>query len=51
VRKAWGLTEHKSALVLTGADGKVLFAGEGPLTEAQLASLVAELKKLGCTTE
>src|SRR3954471_3684006 len=51
VRKAWGLKAHKSTLVLTGSDGKVLFAGEGMLSEAQLAALVAELKKLGCTTE
>jgi len=51
VRKAWGLTPHKSALVLTGSDGKVLFAGEGTLSDAQLAALVAELKKLGCTVQ
>src|SRR5438874_4610824 len=42
VRKAWGLKAHKSVLVLTGADGKVLFAGEGTLTDAPLAALVAE---------
>lgn len=51
VRKAWGLTQHKSTLVLTGADGKVLFAGEGTLSDAQLAALVGELKKLGCKTD
>ena len=51
VRTAWGLTQHKSALVLTGSDGKVLFAGEGTLSDAQLAALVAELKKLGCTVQ
>ena len=51
VRKAWGLKEHKSTLVLTGADGKVLFAGEGTLSDAQIAALVAELKKLGCKTD
>ncbi len=51
VRKAWGLKPHTSTLVLTGGDGKVLFAGEGTLGEAQLGALVAELKKLGCTTD
>ncbi len=51
VRKAWDLKPHKSTLVLTGADGRVLFAGEGALSDAQIAALVAELKKLGCTTD
>ncbi|HEX6839780.1 MAG TPA: YtfJ family protein [Polyangia bacterium] len=51
VRKAWGLTAHKSALVLTASDGKVLFAADGTLTDAQLTALVAELKKLGCTVQ
>ncbi|MCA1665479.1 MAG: hypothetical protein LC659_14640 [Myxococcales bacterium] len=51
LRKAWGLEAHKSTLVLTGSDGKVLFAGEGTLGDAQIAALIAELKKLGCTTE
>jgi hypothetical protein len=51
VRKAWGLKAHKSTLVLTGADGKVLFAGEGTLSDAQLAALVTELKKLGCRVD
>ncbi len=50
-RKAWGLKAHVSTLVLTAADGKVLFAGEGTLTDAQLAALVAELKKLGCRVD
>ena len=51
VRKAWGLTQHKSALILTAPDGKVLFAAEGPLTDSQLTTLVAQLKQLGCTTD
>jgi hypothetical protein len=51
VRKAWGFKAHKSVLVLAGSDGKVLFAGEGTLSEAQLAALVGELKKLGCSAE
>ena len=51
VRKAWGLRAHTSTLVLTAADGKVLFAGEGTLSDGQIAALVSELKKLGCRTE
>jgi Bacterial protein of unknown function (YtfJ_HI0045) len=51
VRKAWGLKAHKSTLVLAGSDGKVLFAGEGTLTDAQLATLVGELKALGCQVQ
>jgi len=51
LRKQWGLKAHKSTLVLMGSDGKVLFAGEGTLSDAQIAALVGELKKLGCTTE
>ena len=38
-------------LLLAAGDGTVKFAGEGALTEAQLAALVAELKALGCTTD
>jgi hypothetical protein len=51
LRKGWGLKAHKSVLVLAGSDGKVLFAGEGTLTDTQLAALVGELKKLGCHVE
>jgi hypothetical protein len=51
VRKAWGLKPHKSTLVLAASDGKVLFAGEGTLTDAQLATLVGELKALGCQVQ
>lgn len=51
VRKAWGLTAHKSALVLADGDGKVLFAAEGTLTPAELAALVADLKALGCKVD
>ena len=51
LRKAWGLKAHLSTLVLTAADGKVLFAGEGTLSEAQLTALVAELRKLGCRVD
>jgi hypothetical protein len=51
LRKAWGLKAHKSTLVLAGSDGKVLFAGEGTLSDAQLATLVGELKALGCQVQ
>jgi hypothetical protein len=51
VRKAWGLKAHTSTLVLAGSDGKILFAGEGTLSEAQLAALVAQLKQLGCRVD
>ena len=51
VRKAWGLKAHVSTLVLTAPDGKVLFSGEGTLSDAQIATLVGELAKLGCRTE
>lgn len=51
VRKAWGLTPKKSAIVLVGGDGKVRFAGEGTLSDAQLAALVAELRALGCRVD
>ena len=51
VRKAWGLKAHRSTLVLAGSDGKVRFAGEGTLSDAQIATLVGELKALGCRVE
>jgi uncharacterized YtfJ-like protein len=51
LRKAWMLTAHKSVLVLAAADGEVLFASEGTINEAQLATLVALLKALGCNVD
>lgn len=51
VRKTWGLTQHRSALVLTDAAGKVRYASEGPVTDEQLRALVAALAALGCTTD
>jgi hypothetical protein len=48
LRKRWGLRAHQSVIVLSGADGKVLFAAEGKLSEAQLQALMAELAALGC---
>jgi hypothetical protein len=47
VRKQWGLTRGKSGVVLLGADGRVRFAGEGPLSEAQLGELLERLAELG----
>jgi predicted transcriptional regulator len=51
LRKAWGLRKHKSVVILATSDGKVRFAGEGTLTAAQIAALVAELKSLGCRVD
>jgi hypothetical protein len=51
VRQRWGLPAHRSALVLTGSDGRVRFAAAGTLTEAQLSALVAELQALGCRVD
>ena len=51
LRQAWGLKAHRSTLVLAGSDGKVLFAGEGTLSEAQLATLVGALRRLGCNVD
>jgi hypothetical protein len=51
MRKAWGLQKGKSGFVLLGSDGKVRFAGEGPLGEAQIRELVAQLAALGLTTQ
>jgi hypothetical protein len=49
VRGAWGLTKGKSAYVLVAVDGRVLFAGEGTLSEAQLRELDGQLRALGLT--
>ena len=51
LRKTWGLTQHRSAIVLTDGAGKVRFASEGPVSEEQLRTLVAALAALGCTTD
>jgi hypothetical protein len=50
LRKTWGLTQHRSALVLADGEGKVRFASEGPLSDDQLRALVTALQLLGCTT-
>ena len=47
VRRALGLTRGKSGVVLVGGDGRCRFAGEGPLTDAQIADLMRRLDELG----
>jgi hypothetical protein len=49
VRRTWGLTRGKSGNLLLAADGRVLFAAEGPLDEAQVRDLLARLTELGVT--
>ena len=51
LRNAWHLQPHQSVLILSSANGTVLFASSGPLDAAQLAALVAHLKSLGCDTD
>lgn len=43
-RKAFKLTKGKSSIVLVGKDGKVLFAGEGSLSESDRKKVLALLK-------
>ncbi len=43
-RKAFKLSKGKSSIVLVGKDGKVLFAGEGSLSEADRKKVLALLK-------
>lgn len=50
LRKSWGLTQHRSALVLADSEGKVRFAAEGTMSDVQLQALLIELERLGCTT-
>jgi hypothetical protein len=49
VRRGWGLTRSKSAILVIDTDGKVRFSGEGTLSEAQLKDLAARLIELGAT--
>lgn len=49
VRKAWRLTRGKSGILVIGADGRVRFAGEGPLSEQQISQLTAAMSGLGVT--
>ena len=46
-RRAWGLAKKRSALVLVGTDGRVLFSSEGELPPARLEALVALLRGFG----
>lgn len=43
-RKAFKLTKGKSSIVLVGKDGKVLFAGEGSLSETDRKKVLTLLK-------
>jgi hypothetical protein len=43
-RKAFKLTKGKSSIVLVGKDGKVLFAGEGSLSEADRKKVLGLIK-------
>jgi hypothetical protein len=47
VRRSWNLTHHLSGNVLLDAEGRVLFAGEGPLSDAQIKELLDRLAELG----
>src|SRR5262249_55024375 len=47
VRKTWGLTKGKSAIVVLGTDGRVRFAGEGSLSDDQLHALIQAMSDLG----
>jgi hypothetical protein len=51
LRKAWGFRRGQSVIVLVGRDGKALFVGEGTLSEAQLAALVGELRRVGADVD
>lgn len=46
-RKVWGLTKGKSVILLLDGEGSVRFVSEGPLSEAQLKTLEAQLIGLG----
>lgn len=47
MRKLWGLTPGKSGVLLMDTAGHFRFAGEGPLSDGQIAELRARLKELG----
>jgi hypothetical protein len=51
LRKRWGFARGRSVIMLVGRDGKPRFAGEGTLSEAQLAALVAELRGVGADVD
>jgi hypothetical protein len=51
LRKAWGLRKGQSGVLLVGADGRVRFACEGALTDAQKEALSAALSAIGARPE
>jgi hypothetical protein len=51
LRKRWGFRAGQSVILLVGSDGKPRFAGEGTLTDAQLAALVAALRGVGADVD
>jgi hypothetical protein len=50
LRKRWGLARGKSVILFV-VDGKVRFAGEGTLAEAQLAALVSAMREAGADVD
>jgi hypothetical protein len=51
VRKRWGFSRGQSVIMLVGSDGRARFAGEGTLSDAQLAALVAALRAVGADVD
>ena len=51
LRKRWGFRAGQSVILLVGCDGKPRFAGEGTLSDAQLAALVAALRAVGADVD
>jgi hypothetical protein len=47
VRKTWRLTKGKSGILVLGTDGRVRFAGEGPLSDEQIHALAQAMTELG----
>jgi hypothetical protein len=49
--RSWGLKKGMSGVLLVGADGRVRFAAEGPLSADQARELKAQLTALGARSE
>lgn len=47
LRRAWSLTKKKSGIVLVDTEGRVRFAGEGPLSSGQLEELKQAMSAVG----
>jgi hypothetical protein len=47
VRKSWQLKKGLSGILVLDTDGKVRFAGEGPLTDRQIHELLVAVQSLG----